>query len=549
MATSSSLFGDDAHSPQSAVASMREPVFKLAWSAFTEANSGLFDRFTGPGTPEPSSSARTSTPSRKLSTGGTLLTVLGGLKPDEPKGLHVMHLPAFSAPSLLGASGAAELKAAYRTSVTVSYKSAMPTDTVPEDFTLLTSNPYYSQANDPYAVVILTAADPELPRIAPHTERGFIAYDFPPAGLAGPTELDLPVEMQLSGSQAVMMADAITLPSFAHKRLKDETGRSKLPLSGGDGKVILRSNTSAGRGGPLHHAVLTVHLDMTVRIWDYTTPTPELLDSFSVRDALSDDQLMSYLEGKMWIHKISPSWETSEIAIALSTGEVLLYRFDYAKAGAVIQQQQVEDAQFYNTPLARVETTRLELERVATRAAAMGLNDNKSFFGRKKSTHSRTASATQQQGLTSFEVDVVDISARSDWSKNGFKPIFALIAPKLRERRVTALSMSQAGFLAVAWNEKLAVIDLRGPELLYNEGSDRAESGGITLLTWMTCAEGDGTLLQRYYDRADDPLQIPNDSLAFSLHTDPDSAVFSPYLSFSTLGSLTLHSRRSSMLA
>lgn len=117
------------------------------------------------------------------------------------------------------------------------------------------------------------------------------------------------------------------------------------------------------------------------------------------------------------------------------------------------------------------------------------------LFGRKKSTvksKDRSASSASQT-LPTFEVDVFDISGQADWSKDGFKPVFALTAPKIRDKQITACSMSEAGVLAVAWNERLAVVDLRGPELLYSEGSDRPENGGISTLTWAVCAEGDST--------------------------------------------------------
>lgn len=317
LATSSSLFGDNAQGPGSSMDELREPVFKLAWSSFNDSSSTLLDRFSG-------STAQQAALDPAAS--GSLLTVLGGLRADEPKGLYVLHLPPFSAPGLLSGSNPAGLKAAYRASVQSSYKSVMPTDTSPEDFVFVTSNPYYGQSSDPNAVVVLTSADAELPRISPHTERGFVAYAFPPATLTGPVELSLPAEMHLCGNQAVLLAEAVTLPTFIHKRLKGDAQKKQLPITGGEGKTVLRSAIPNTRSGLTHHAVLTVHVDMSVRIWDYTTTTPELLDTFSVRDALSDDQLMVYLEGKLWIEKISPAWETSEIAIALSTGHVFLYR-------------------------------------------------------------------------------------------------------------------------------------------------------------------------------------------------------------------------------
>lgn len=57
--------------------------------------------------------------------------------------------------------------------------------------------------------------------------------------------------------------------------------------------------------------------------------------------------------------------------------------------------------------------------------------------------------------------------------------------------QITALSLSEAGFLAVAWGTKLAILDLRGPEVLFSESEGR-QDGNINMLTWTICSEGSG---------------------------------------------------------
>ena len=300
LATSSSLFGEGASAPSAAQEVFREPIFKLAWSGFPEAKAG------------------------------TILSTLGGLLPEDTKGLHCLHLPAYAGPSLLSGGNMAQAREALRASVKPNYKTVIPTDTAPEDFLLLTSNPHYGQTNDAYAVFMLLSPDRELPDIGPHAERGFAAFEFPPAPLRNVKELGLPTEMQLVGSQSVLSASAVTLPSASYKRLLSESSdREHLELTGGDVTFSRLPTKSTHKKHPTHHAVLTAHLDMSVRIWDYTHSTPELLQTFSVRDTLTDDQLGAYLEGRVWVEKVSGAWDTTELAFGLSTGEVLLYKYAF----------------------------------------------------------------------------------------------------------------------------------------------------------------------------------------------------------------------------
>ena len=317
LATSSSLFGDNSAVPAETQTDFREPIFKLAWSSFTESATGA--------------------------KGSTVLTVLGGLLPDDPKGLHCLHLPPYVAPSLLSGSNASQLREGLRASVKPNYRTIIPSDTPPEDFTLLTANPHLGQSSDPFAVFMLLSADPDLPRIAPHTERGFAAFEFPPAPLSDPKDLTLPMEMHLVGSQTALVADAVTFPSSAYRRLRPDedvegiaVGESRraslLPLTGGDSPSTTLSQLGQTAPAkrrhtpPIHHGILTAHLDMSIRLWDCSKSIPELLDTFSARDALSDDQLGAYLEGRILIEKVAAAWETTELAFGLSTGDVLVYK-------------------------------------------------------------------------------------------------------------------------------------------------------------------------------------------------------------------------------
>lgn len=300
LATSSNLFGDDASAPSDIPGAFREPIYKLAWCGIGDSQSS----------------------SHK----GTILVVLGGLMPDDPKGLHCLHLPAFLAPSIINASNPKLLQDAYKASIRPNYTSIIPTDTAPEDFVLLTHNPYYGQTYDPHSVLIMLSHDPELPEIGPHTQRGFVAFPFPPSIGADPTPLQLPIDLSLTGSQSSVWAEATTLSGATCMRLHGEQRPAeRLPLTGGEAKLVI---TPIGHHKiqDKHHAVFTVSLDMTVQIWDYTKLMPKLLNTYSARDGLSDDQLMQYIEGQMLVEHVSAAWDTTEMAFGLSTGDVLFYK-------------------------------------------------------------------------------------------------------------------------------------------------------------------------------------------------------------------------------
>ena len=224
-------------------------------------------------------------------------------------------------------------------------------------------------------------------------------------------------------------------------------------------------------------------------------------------------------------------------------------RFGYAKPSAVLQQQEAEQAQareeeqillqaaaraseaspsgphhapYASNPLAKVDTSRLDVE-MAAAASSMSLGSaqpaKSRFFGRKKAGSSAATSSSLSPGKgkgaaggsTSrpFEVDLIDTAHYSDWTKDGYKPVFTLSLPGAGargDRHVTALGLSDAGFLAVAWGDRLAIVDLRGPEVLFSEAETVDRDEQITSLTWAICAEGEGEPLVPSRRRATCPI-------------------------------------------
>lgn len=180
-------------------------------------------------------------------------------------------------------------------------------------------------------------------------------------------------------------------------------------------------------------------------------------------------------------------------------------RFAYAKPSAILEQQQREDQAHYNPrpEYSHYDPTSAQLDvEMAAAAHTMSLDSgaakqkvSSSFFHRRKSKEkaSEKASASPSSNHV-FDVEVIDKAHLSNWTRDGYKPLFRLSASKLpqKDRRVTAISLSDAGFLAVAWLDRLCILDLRGPEVLYAEGKDRSEDGAIRSLTWTVCHAGEG---------------------------------------------------------
>lgn len=157
----------------------------------------------------------------------------------------------------------------------------------------------------------------------------------------------------------------------------------------------------------------------------------------------------------------------------------------------------------HRNPLDRIDSSRLDVE-MAAAASSMRLDSQpekrSGLFGRRKAkaavqeTRSPRGSASKSRP---FDCDLVDVSSYSDWSKDGYKPVLTLTlaGQSARTPRVTALSVSEAGFLAAAWGEKLAIADLRGPEVLLSEAERVDVDEAIVSLVWTVCAQGDSMIL------------------------------------------------------
>ena len=197
----------------------------------------------------------------------------------------------------------------------------------------------------------------------------------------------------------------------------------------------------------------------------------------------------------------------------------IIHRFAFARPDAVQQRQRHEDAQAqaseqllqateggqgsqnssgqHVNPLDRLQSSRLDVE-MAAAASSMEISEEpekRGLFGRRKAKAPRADTRSSQASSSRpFDVDLIDTSAYSDWAKDGYKPVLTLsLASQMsRSSRVTALALSEAGFLAAAWEDRLAIVDLRGPEVLFSEAERVDRDEIIVNLVWTICAQGDG---------------------------------------------------------
>lgn len=201
---------------------------------------------------------------------------------------------------------------------------------------------------------------------------------------------------------------------------------------------------------------------------------------------------------------------------------LLSNRFQYARPEAVRRQEERDESYYRPEPVSSHfhhssgSSTPYHDSGLAAATSRMGISTpspkpqhhtqdsqppSRRLFGRRREQRQHVQEGSSSStNSTSFELSLQDSAHLSDWSKDGFKPVFGLSLNEDRTRgssTITALSLSEAGFLAVAWGTKLAILDLRGPEVLFSEAEGR-QNGDIVLLTWSICAEGTGELHSRY---------------------------------------------------
>ena len=349
----------------------REPIFRLAWSGFPQetyfakafASSPMAGAASSSAVPSPSSVMADKTDLH----GGTVLTILGGLRPSDPVGVHVFEFPAYVPPPAATAKTGnmpVAVREALRASITASAHHLYPTPAPAEDFLLLPrSSPHYGGAYDPNAIIITSGRDERCPVLpAPHSALNVEAFTFPPSLTRAPRPLHLPPALSFSGnatcsSAIVKLANSASYRQMLHQfDLADETAE-RLPICGGRAFPKARPTRrgpppSSGDQGP--RILVTSHVDLSVRLWDISTKVlwgqkpedgakPYIDEDFprplhhldvDVRSLLRDPRMQDTLAARLlrerpWeleIAQVAFAEETLELAITLSTGDVLIYR-------------------------------------------------------------------------------------------------------------------------------------------------------------------------------------------------------------------------------
>ncbi|GJE89618.1 hypothetical protein PsYK624_057220 [Phanerochaete sordida] len=421
----------------------REPIFRLAWSSF----------------------ANTDDPRG----GDTVLTVLGGLKPEDVPGITAVLLPAFNPPEppALAVPGSAtlhpDIRVAMRQSVTPKNLHTYSTVGTPQDFLLLPKeSPHFAGTYDPYAILLLSDGEKEA--------RAIEAYQFPPPIFDihekpkpaatdpkdraeqledivtdeiaqtlesmqlhdEPKSLDTPAAFW-SGPVGVTSGELISVERDAYERLVRGTAREEdgLHLRGGTAWVDDDDGEQKLLRFQPHRILVTYHSDLTLRFRDlspqllqsshtsplqssYPNPLPWL--TIDVLSVLADPFVTSRTSPKLLeeaqIASCHMAPETLEFAVALESGEVVVFRMAPPPTGDASIPHTLDDPEL-------------------TSAAHVGGGEHRLY-----------------------------------------QPHFLLATNR---GPATAVSLSDIGFLATAYKDgTIFITDMRGPRILFKEVGDRA---------------------------------------------------------------------------
>ncbi|GAA5976856.1 hypothetical protein JCM10908_005652 [Rhodotorula pacifica] len=536
----------------------REPIFRLAWSGFPQ-ETYLAKAFASTTMAGSSASAVPASPSviedKTDLNGGTVLTILGGLRPSDPVGVHVFSFPAYVPPPAATAKTGnmpVAVREALRASITPTAHHHYPTPSAAEDFLLLPrSSPHYGGTYDPASIIITSGRDERCPVLpAPHSALNVEAYTFPPSLTRAFRRLHLPAALSFSGNATCSTASPQRVPPSSYRQichqfdLAEETAE-RIPITGGRAFPKPRPTRrgpppTSGDQGP--RLLVTSHVDLSVRLWDISTrvlwgekpedggnpyidedfPRPLRHLDVDVRSLLSDPRVQDTLAAQLlrerpWeleIARVSLAEETLELAITLSTGDVLIYRFAYGEHPADIEVDRIEaEADLDGTVQGALRDMSLGPDRLpppgfpynnptqtptASHSAKHRLGSLAHHGSSRRSSHVAEAPSLDPQDLY---IDVTGaVVPRPDF--DGFRPIAVYRSPTQDLLTRSCLSMSNIGFLASSNGATLLIIDLRGPEVIFFEmagtatsatgkGKSRPDSSPIVSLTWTICAIGE----------------------------------------------------------
>ncbi|BGO90368.1 hypothetical protein NBRC10512_001797 [Rhodotorula toruloides] len=546
-ATEEDLFGWSSQGqPGQRQPANREPIFRLAWSGFPQETylSQAFASMAGPSSPTLPSSPSLTEQKADLH-GGTLLTVMGGILPSDPVGIHVLEFPAYVAPTAATAkSGGIPLavREALRESISPVAHHLYPTPAPPEDFLLLPrSSPHYGGAYDPSAIIITSGRDSRCPvPPAPHSSNSIEAFTFPPTNSRAPRTLSLPSALSFSGRDTCTSAKLAIVGSLSYRHLPhqfdiSEETAERIPLKGGHASPLPRPNRRGPpptSGDQPPRILITTHIDLSVRFSDVSThvlwgrkpedssdprteqdfPRPLRHLDIDVKAALADPRAAGLEAARLWkarpweleIDKVELAEENLEVAISLSTGDVLVHRFAYGEVPRELEQDRADaEATLDDTVQGALRDMNLDTANPVPPRPPFGSTSQQSRQGAFAPTSYSADMDPQDRyiNLTGAAVPRPDL--------DGFRPIaafaFASTSSASGIASKSCLAFSNIGFLAVSNDATLMVVDMRGPDVLLvdSAGSGRSvasdkgkskakvDNSPVTALTWTVSAIGE----------------------------------------------------------
>ncbi|CAH7690289.1 hypothetical protein PPACK8108_LOCUS25588 [Phakopsora pachyrhizi] len=287
----------------------REPIFRLAWSHFSDDRKFLPMRL--------GESSYQEVTGDEQSNDFTCLTVLGGLRPTDPIGVHVLRLPNIQKNQQSAALIGDEARSALKDSVFSIGHSIYLTEHTPEDFLLLPKrSPYFDNSFDAMAIVITFGfLNQNFHQVQENlSSRSLSAFSFPPRISEEPFEYLLPAPLNWIGSKGVIIAQILELEDDSYRRLinfqhnssikpkKKSYSASRLPLLGGCAKVSSLIQVALEKDNQLaaglieefsrqRRILITVHLDQKIRFWDISLSSTFLKSSGGNDNFLSSSEL------------------------------------------------------------------------------------------------------------------------------------------------------------------------------------------------------------------------------------------------------------------
>jgi WD40 repeat protein len=526
LANAESIFEEPSAEEREMGQAIREPIFKVAWSGFrsTSLAETIYSKFA-PAAPTSQIPPTAEEAKATNIAGTTMLTVMGGLLPRDPVGVHVLTLPPFVAPyAALSASATASspnlnsaTRQALKDSATPNGHTFYPTPTPAEDFCLLPQSPYYGSAFDPAAILISYGSDNRLPDFPSSSApaRSFNAYSFPPHLHKEQQLLSVPPLLGMTGEYRITKAHMETCTGIAYNQLaamRMNNIPSDLPLKGGKGTPRLHSQ---GAGHILHASssvldrkkiMVTAHLNLTIRFWDVSSTLlalprrtkdlsstvaaaeeivqhhfPTLLVEIDVRILLGNNRkliaarLYNSTPALVSITGFTVSLESLEIAISLSTGEVILYRYGHIEGA----RDTIEDSHDQE-----ISDSVTELHVSQPKEPESTIGRTRSLLKPLRPKRSSRREAPNPPTVSTAHMDLIDLStSQSSFQSLAFSAVFAL--PTSNNCQCTCVTLSNIGFIATTWSGgTLAVVDLRGPDIILQS---RIKDRHCRLLTWSIC--------------------------------------------------------------